>query len=254
KTRRFDGGIHAEDEADAHGDAHGEHDGPKRNGRRQSGDRQIDQQADASAEQHANETSGTGQHHGFGEELPNHIAAARADSFPNADLARTLRDGHQHNVHYTDATHEKPNGTYGENQGRYGRGDLTKLIGNLLGAGNSKVVGLAVGHVSAAPQHAANLVLCFRHSAGVSHGADHVLVVLRYVLVITAIRNHHGLISRLIFDKLALARLKHANDFIRDTVDLDGLSEGVHVRVQSLCDIGANDGDVGAMRVFRIAE
>jgi hypothetical protein len=32
KAGGFDGGVHAEEEADAHGDADGEHDGPKRDG------------------------------------------------------------------------------------------------------------------------------------------------------------------------------------------------------------------------------
>src|SRR5712664_617598 len=250
----FDGGVHTENEANAHGDAHGEDNGPERDGRRQSGHCQIDQQAYASAEQHANDTSRAGEHHGFGEELPDNVAAARADSFSNADLARALSDGHQHNVHHTDATHEKSNGTYSEYEARHRRSELTKFIGDLLGAGNAKVIGLAVGHVSAAAQHTADLVFCFRHAARVSDGANHVFVVLRYMLVIGAVRDHHCFVRGLILDELALARLKNADNFVRNTADLYGFPERLHIRVKGLGDIGADDGDVGAMHVFRVAE
>src|SRR4029077_9121025 len=119
---------------------------------------------------------------------------------------------------------------------------------------NSKVIGLAVGHVSTAPQHAANLVLGFRHAAGVSDGADHVLVVLGDVLVIAAIGDHHGFVRGLILDELALARLQNADDFVRNAIDLNRFSERVHIRVESLGDIGTDDGDIGAMHVFRVAE
>ncbi len=186
--------------------------------------------------------------------MPDNVATARADSLSNADLPSALSDRHQHDVHHADATHEKTNGTNSEYQARYRRRDLTKFIGDLLGAGNSKVVGLAVGHVSTAPQHAANLVLCFRHAARVSDGANHVFVVPRYVLMIGAIRDHHGFVRGLILDELALARFKNADDFVRDAVDLDGFPERVHIWVQRLGDIRADDGDIGTMHVFRVAE
>ncbi len=44
---------------------------------------------------------------GFGEELPDDVAAARADGFANADFARALRDRHQHDVHHTNAADEQ---------------------------------------------------------------------------------------------------------------------------------------------------
>src|SRR5256884_9684420 len=76
----------------------------------------------------------------------------------------------------------------------------------------------------------------------------------REMFVIGAIRNHHRLVRGLILDELAFARLKNANDFVRDTVNLDEFSERIHIRVQGLGDIGPDDGDVGTMHVFRVAE
>ena len=90
--------------------------------------------------------------------------------------------------------------------------------------------------------------------ARVGDGADHIFVVLRNVFVVSAIRDHHRFVRRLILDELALAWLKNADDFVRDAIDLDGFPEWVHIRVQRLGDIGTNDGNVGAMHVFRVAE
>src|SRR5260370_16936593 len=130
----FDGGVHPKEEAHAHGTAHGEHHGPERNGRRQSGHRKVDQQADAAAEQHPDDASRAGEYNSFGEELPDDVAAARADGFAHANLASALRDGHQHNVHHADAADKKPDTTHDANQNRHRPGDLTNLFGDRLPA------------------------------------------------------------------------------------------------------------------------
>jgi len=57
-----------------------------------------------------------------------------------------------------DAADKKADGTDDGNQKRHGRGNLTKLIGDLLRAGNSKIIRFTVRHVPAAPQHAADLI------------------------------------------------------------------------------------------------
>src|SRR5207249_5708444 len=169
----LDGGVHSEDQADAHGDAHGEHNGPEWNGGWQSGDRKIDKQTDGAAKQHADDTSRTGEHHGFGEKLPDDVTAARADGLAHADLAGPLRDGHQHDVHDANTTDKKSNGADGKNQGCNGSRNLTKLVRDLLGAGNSKIIGLAVWHVSTAAQHAADLVLGFRDRKSTRLNSSH---------------------------------------------------------------------------------
>src|SRR2546429_5235794 len=55
----------------------------------------------------------------------------------------------------------------------------------------------------------------------------------REMFVIGAIRNHHRLVRGLILDELAFARLKNANDFVRDTVNLDGFSDRKSTRLNS---------------------
>ena len=101
------------------------------------------------------------------------------------------------------------------------RGNLTKLIGDLLRAGDAKIVGLVIGHVSATAQHGANLVLRFGHSAGISDRADEIFVVLRIVLVIGAIGHHDCFVGGLIFDEAALARFEDADHLVGYAIDHD---------------------------------
>src|SRR5712672_317567 len=107
----FYGGVHAEEEADAHGDADSNHDGPQRDGGRQAGHYKMEDQADGTAEQYADDATGAGKHNCFGEELPDDVAATRAERFAYADFARALGHGHQHDIHHTDATNQKADGT-----------------------------------------------------------------------------------------------------------------------------------------------
>src|ERR1700675_2834780 len=79
EPRGLDGGVHAEEEADAHGDAHGENDGPKRDRRRQAGYSKVDQEADTTTEQDADDAARAGEDDRFGQKLPDDVAAPRAE-------------------------------------------------------------------------------------------------------------------------------------------------------------------------------
>src|SRR5580704_16443070 len=149
----FDGRVHAKEEADTHGNGDGEQDRPQRNGRRQAGNSEIDQQADHAAEQHTDHAPSSGEHDGFGKELPDDVAATRTDGFADTNLAGALSDGHEHDVHHADAADEKADGADNGNEKSYGSGDLAKLIGDLLRARNAEIIRLVVGHTSATAQH-----------------------------------------------------------------------------------------------------
>jgi len=73
--------------------------------------------------------------------LPDDVAAARADGFAHAISARALRDGHEHDSSRDPPT-RSPMELMTEIKKRHGRGDLTKLVGDLLRAGYSKLSGL----------------------------------------------------------------------------------------------------------------
>ena len=55
------------------------------------------------AEHDSEDAASFGDEDGFGEELPQDVAAARADRFANPDLLRPLGHAHEHDVHDADA-------------------------------------------------------------------------------------------------------------------------------------------------------
>ena len=254
KTGGFDGGVHAEEEADAHGDGDGENDGPERDGRGERGNSEVDEQADGAAKENANDAAGTGEDDGFGEELPDDVALARANGAAHANFAGALSDGHEHDVHHTDAADEEADGADdGDEQGDRGS-DLAKLVGDLLGAGDAEIIGLVVGNVAAAAEDAANLVFGFGHVSVNGGGADHDFVVLGIVFAVGAIGNQDVFIGGLILDELAFARLEDADDFVSDGVHQDGLADGLVIGVKRFGDVRADDGDIGAVSIFGIAK
>src|SRR5882672_11196147 len=192
----------------------------------------MDEQADGAAEEYTDDATGTGQNNCFGEELPDDVAAARAERFAYADFTGTLSDRHQHDIHYAYAANQKADGADHGNQERDRRCDLAKFVGDLLGAGDAEIIRLAVTYVSPAAQHTADLVLGFGHAPGIGRGADEVLVILRNVFVVTAVRHHYPSVGGLILDETAFARFKDANYFVGDAADHDGLSQRVHVGIK----------------------
>ena len=129
-----------------------------------------------------------------------------------------------------------------------------KLIGDLLRTGDAEIVGLVVGNVAAAAQDTSDLVLGQGHLPGISHGADKIVVVHGEMLVVTAIGDHDRFVRGLILDKLAFAELENADNFVGDTLDEYGLADRVAIGIEGLGDVGADDGDIGAMLVFGFAE
>src|SRR5206468_9543347 len=58
-------------------------------------------------DRNADGASDQAEHHRLDQELPQHIPSSSADGEPQADLARAFGDGHQHDVHDADASHEQ---------------------------------------------------------------------------------------------------------------------------------------------------
>ncbi len=67
---------------------------------------------------------------GFGQKLPDDVAAARANRFAHADFARALRDRHQHDVHHAHAADQQSDRADHGGQQSDRTGDLLELVGN----------------------------------------------------------------------------------------------------------------------------
>jgi len=63
-----------------------------------------DEIRDADGDDHANEARDEGQGEAFQEKLSEDVSTACAEGFEQADLAGALSDGHEHDIHDTDAT------------------------------------------------------------------------------------------------------------------------------------------------------
>ena len=72
-------------------------------------------------------------HHGFDQELEEHVALARADREPDADLARALGDRDEHDVHDPDAADEQTDRGDG---GEEDREDAGRLLHHLIDLGD----------------------------------------------------------------------------------------------------------------------
>src|SRR5664280_3298367 len=95
---------------DAEDQAHGDRD-PEREGHRIGSDHGLDAEdlelGTDDADHDPDQAAEDGQHGRLEQELADDVAASGADRLANADLARALRDAHQHDVHDPDAADEQ---------------------------------------------------------------------------------------------------------------------------------------------------
>ena len=76
--------------------------------------------ADLHAHRYAKQAADGGHDHGFGKQLRENVALARAGGHANADFRRALGHRHQHDVHRADAAREKGDSGYRAKQYREG--------------------------------------------------------------------------------------------------------------------------------------
>jgi len=102
------GRINAEDYADRPADSKSQY---KRNTRNYRGRlaETCDQKRDQRAQTNPQDAAEEGQHESFREELNYNIASPGAECTADADLARSLADGGQHNIHNPDAADQERN-------------------------------------------------------------------------------------------------------------------------------------------------
>ena len=88
----------------------------------------------------ANHAAHHAEHDGLDEELHQHIAPARADGQPQANLTRPLRDRDQHDVHDADAADQQRDAGNACQQGGHGFGGLHAHAGHFFHRADHEVV------------------------------------------------------------------------------------------------------------------
>ena len=73
-----------------------------------NGEKALIRNAARPADHDAEHPAHAGQGHGLGQELPEDVAPARAQGLADADLARPLRDGDEHDVHHAHPPTSRP--------------------------------------------------------------------------------------------------------------------------------------------------
>src|SRR6266851_5842283 len=155
------GGFHgrpdAEDETDADADddasgggPHG-HAAPPLQGH-------ADEQDEAVDEEEGDDAARRGEGHGFEQELPGDVAAARADGFAHANFAGALGDAHEHDVHDAHAANEQADAAEDDGGDVNHHHDVVKLLDFLSGGANREIELAVVGDVATAAQHFGDLV------------------------------------------------------------------------------------------------
>ena len=186
--------------------------------------------------------------------MPDDVALARADGFAHPDFASALRDRHQHDVHHAHAADQQPDGADHRNQNRHRSGDLPELVRHLLGAGDVEIIGLVEGNVAAAAQQSADLVFGRRLFARIHKRADEMFVVLRVVLVITAVGNQNVFVRLRVAEELALVPL-HFPDYLKGrSVHENCFPHRVVSGKQRFGQVVPDDRDIHVMGVFRLVE
>ena len=115
--------IHSEAEASDGRDHDAEDDGRCREGERprdgrESGDQEVDARHDDESDDDADESAEETQQYGFDQELLQDVLIGRADGLAQADLARALGNGDEHDVHDADASHDQRDGRDGRKEER----------------------------------------------------------------------------------------------------------------------------------------
>src|SRR5437879_527194 len=116
-------------------------------------------------EGHARTRADGGECRGFDEELAKDVAPPGAERFPNADLARSLGNGHQHDVHDHDATDHQRDRHESWQGNEQDLADLAPEIEHFVGGLHRKVVFIARAQVPAAAHDRLRLLHRLAHLA-----------------------------------------------------------------------------------------
>src|SRR5512146_1319547 len=243
---RAAGRIHAGRDADAAAQHDAEQDGDRRHRGRQRG-RDVEEHR----EEYARGDPQTGpdhrDRHRFGEELPQDVAAPRAQRLADPDLTCALGDRHQHDVHDDDAAHDQGDPHEPRPDGVEDAAELVPERQHPLRRLHDEIVVLARAQVAAGAHHRLRLVHRLAHFVGrvrlddesVHHpGRGHFPLNRRQG------GGHDELVER-DAEQVALP-LHHADHPVGDAVDADGAVDRIGAREQLLGQIVTQDHYRGA--------
>ena len=179
------------------------------------------------------------------------VVAFGADGFANADLARALGDGDEHDIHHADAADDEADRGYREHQDEDQAADFLPEFEEIVGREDGEVVGLVVGEAAFTAEEFANFVDGLRNVVGVSgFGEDNVV----FFVWIELAERGDGHVGGVVFgigaagDALALL-LESADDGEKLAVNRDFLADGGSGRAGEECAHGvvAEEDDGSAM-------
>src|SRR5918996_205152 len=101
-----------------------------------------DQDRDPEPERHSGQPAEGGEDDGLGQELAHDVRSARPDRLADADLARALGDGDEHDVHHHDPPDDERDRHQAHQGGVDAGRDLPVEVEELLGRHEAEVVGL----------------------------------------------------------------------------------------------------------------
>ena len=119
---------------------------------------QADRSSAQVAERDADGTAESGERDRLDQELDQHIVTACADRFTDANLARPLRDRHEHDVHNADAADEQRDPDYGAHDAGSRVEHRGDRLHQLFLRGDLEIVGLAFFQMVPSAQDVSDLL------------------------------------------------------------------------------------------------
>src|SRR5579872_107768 len=207
------------------------------------------EEADAKREQDANHATASGQGHGFHQELKADVAAARANGLAHANFPCAFGNAHEHNVHYAHTADEQADRDNPDDELKNVGHDVPELSTERFSAADAECIRLVRRYAAALPQEPANLIFGHVPHSGASLSHNEVLVVLRIVFAVGAIRNGYVIVLA-VADRGIFLFLVDADHGVRRTGNLELLSNGTLIGKKSFGNIVANHSHVFAMEIF----
>ncbi len=162
----------------------------QRNGRRQRRRDQSHSKREERAHEHAECAADCRERGGFEQKLPKNILLARADRFANADFARALRDGDEHDIHHADSADEQADRADREHHHENSRRDLLPQIDERIRRKYFEIIGLVRRQPPQPPQHLTRFVHDHRHVLRVA-GFNEKNVIVKFGMKLLHRRERH---------------------------------------------------------------
>src|SRR4029079_6863783 len=184
-----------------------------------------------------------------------YVAPTRPNCLPHTYLARSLRDGHEHDIHHADAAYQEPNsGDRDCNQANVLR-DAVELFDHLVRRAEIKVVGFSKFSSALASQNLFHLIEPLGQPSGPRTHEEHHKITPRKHFARRFERDEDRAVLFVFPEKAAFAFVEHADNLKGLASELDLLTGYLElIRKQCLGNIDANHHDLAAVLVIDLAD